>query len=227
MPNDGTVQKQDNDDIGIVYFASNKAMPGYVKIGRTKEDLQGRFDQLNSTNVPYPFDCLYACEVKNHKQVERTLHKILSGYRVENKEFFIVPDSEIIPVQELLALLSIKDVTNTVQQQLELNFGSQPILVEVTDKDKIPKQYKTYQDLKPFLESLLETDDDFSHGLFAYRVAVHHRVKQVPYYRLNKTTIFYDPETFKDEARIEKENRLKETSLANSTPKEGQEKATT
>jgi hypothetical protein len=204
MPKKETVQSPTDKDMGVVYFVSNPTIPGYVKIGMTK-NLQNRMDQLNDTNVPQPFVCLYACKAENYKQVEKTVHKILAQYREKGKEFFKAPQEVITAVQELLELLGTTDVTDTVQRQLDLDFGVDPTRIEVTSKHQIPERYKTYKNLK----HLIEADKDFKPGLFAYRVAVHHRVKNVHYYRLNESTTYYDPEVFKDEAKIE--GILKET----------------
>ena len=63
---------------GIVYILVNAAMEGYMKIGRTSgdgpEDHIRRMQQLDWTNLPRPFDCLYAAVVDNFESVERSLH---------------------------------------------------------------------------------------------------------------------------------------------------------
>jgi hypothetical protein len=222
MPNEKITKEPENtnnQDNGTVYFALNPAFPDYVKIGSTKEDLQGRFDQLNDTNVPFPFACIYACEVKNYKQVEKTIHRILAPYRMPGKEFFKLPqDKNIIThVQELLELLCIKDVTDTVQKQMELNFKAEPVCIETTDSNVIPKHYKTYQELKKDISKTypLVFTDDIKDGLLAYRVAGHHRVKNVKYYKLNNIC-YYNPNTFEDEVKIEEDNKRKEAEQAES-----------
>ncbi|MDR1910121.1 MAG: GIY-YIG nuclease family protein, partial [Spirochaetaceae bacterium] len=60
---------------GIVYVLTNPAMPGLVKIGKTTNEIQNRLNDLNTTGVPFPFDCLYACEVDDCGLVETSLHK--------------------------------------------------------------------------------------------------------------------------------------------------------
>ncbi len=83
-------------------------MPDYVKIGQT-QNLENRLKQLYSTNIPFPFECFFACRVKNANEVEKNLHNAFSKYRVQkNREFF-----EILPEQvyAILKMLSIEDVT--------------------------------------------------------------------------------------------------------------------
>ncbi|EKD33224.1 MAG: hypothetical protein ACD_76C00068G0021 [uncultured bacterium] len=48
----------------IIYILINEAMPGYVKIGRTT-NLEQRIRSLDTTSVPLPFECFYACTVKD------------------------------------------------------------------------------------------------------------------------------------------------------------------
>ena len=49
----------------IVYVLSNEGMPNLIKIGKTqRKDLQARMSELYSTGVPFPFECLWAGEVK-------------------------------------------------------------------------------------------------------------------------------------------------------------------
>ena len=101
---------------GIVYILTNPAMPGLVKIGQTTNEITNRMIELNTTGVPFPFDCLFACEVDNCKLVENTLHKAFYPYRVNPKrEFFqIDPDQAIV----VLRLFAKKDVTPAVTAEI-------------------------------------------------------------------------------------------------------------
>lgn len=80
-----------------VYVLTNEAMPGLVKIGRTSADLQKRISDLSvSTGVPLRFECFYAVEVKNGKNVEAALHKIFHKERINPKrEFFRVEPERV------------------------------------------------------------------------------------------------------------------------------------
>src|SRR3989338_1612 len=92
----------------IIYILINEAMPGYVKIGKTK-NLEQRMRTLYRTQVPLPFECFYACTVPNSKDVEEWLFEIFDQWRVSSeREFFEVsPES----VAAALRAKAIKDVT--------------------------------------------------------------------------------------------------------------------
>jgi hypothetical protein len=47
----------------IVYFLTNEAMEGMVKIGRTTTSVEQRIRELDNTSMPLPFQCFYAAEV--------------------------------------------------------------------------------------------------------------------------------------------------------------------
>ena len=102
---------------GIVYVLTNPAMPGLVKIGQTTNVITNRLNELNTTGVPFPFDCLFAVEVDDCKLVENSLHKAFYPYRVNPKrEFFeIDPDQAIV----ILRLFSKKDVTPAVKAEID------------------------------------------------------------------------------------------------------------
>ena len=92
----------------IIYILINEAMPGYVKIGRTT-NLEQRIRSLDTTSVPLPFECFYACTVSSAQFVEKQLHDAFLDHRVRSsREFF-----EISPERALAALklAEIEDVT--------------------------------------------------------------------------------------------------------------------
>ena len=103
-----------NDASGIVYILTNESMPGYIKIGTTggdsEADVKRRMNQLDTTGVPLPFDCVYAAVVANADAVEKNLHTAFErDRRRSNREFF-----EGVPVHSAIAPLRIaagRDVT--------------------------------------------------------------------------------------------------------------------
>ena len=101
---------------GIVYVVSNPAMPGLVKIGKTKaEDPKVRLDQLYDTNVPVPFICEIAVRVADVDQCERALHQAFAQSRVNpRREFFNLEAEDILP---LLSYLGEEDVTPSVKPE--------------------------------------------------------------------------------------------------------------
>lgn len=92
----------------IIYILTNEAMPGYVKIRKTTNDLEQRVRDLSaSTSVPLPFTVFYACTVKNANFVEHQLHDAFDNNRVNpRREFF-----QIAP-ERVVAALKLAEVEN-------------------------------------------------------------------------------------------------------------------
>ena len=104
---------------GYVYVATNPAMPGIVKIGRTsQDDPESRISQLFNTSVPVPFDLQYAAAVPDDtKQVENALHVAFGPQRVHpNREFFNIDPEQAIAV---LKLIDAQDITDHVQEEAD------------------------------------------------------------------------------------------------------------
>ncbi|MDX9990073.1 GIY-YIG nuclease family protein [Thiothrix unzii] len=110
----------------IVYVLTNPAMPGLVKIGKTTQlEVSERMKQLYSTGVPVPFDCAFACQVKDASEVEKALHFAFGRDRTNpNREFFNIEAERVIAV---LKLLKVDDITTQFEQQIEAD-------VEAVDK---------------------------------------------------------------------------------------------
>ena len=87
----------------IVYILTNPAMPNLVKIGFT-ENIEERLRQLSShAGVPIPFECFYACEVKNAEIVENGLHDGFKDFRINpRREFFKIDPERILPYSNYL-----------------------------------------------------------------------------------------------------------------------------
>jgi hypothetical protein len=93
---------------GIVYILSNPAMPGLVKIGKTK-DLSARMHTLFSTGVPLPFRCVCAVKVRDCSLIESLLHDGLKTERENlSREFFRKAEEEVVC---LLKMSDGEDVT--------------------------------------------------------------------------------------------------------------------
>ena len=107
---------------GIVYVLTNPAMPGYVKIGKTR-NLQSRLKSLDKTNTPLPFKCVYAIEVKHYERIEQLAHNAFSHARSSSRstrEFFEIDEQQVISA---LMISGGKDVTpgkDTVEDQESL-----------------------------------------------------------------------------------------------------------
>ena len=102
----------------IVYVLTNPAMPGLAKIGKTTQlEVEERMKQLYGTGVPVPFDCAFACKVRDATEVERALHFAFGNSRINpNREFFKIEAERVIAV---LKLLKVDDITSQFEQQLE------------------------------------------------------------------------------------------------------------
>lgn len=110
---------------GIVYVLENAAMPGIVKIGKTSRDsIKERLNELYSTGVPVPFDCVYAARVGNEVEVEKAFHEAFGPNRINPKrEFFEIDSGQAIAV---LRLVAVEDVTPDVQKEaVEIDEDSQ------------------------------------------------------------------------------------------------------
>jgi hypothetical protein len=102
----------------IVYVLTNPAMPGLVKIGMTTQaEVDERMKQLYGTGVPVPFECVFACQVKDAAEVEKAFHFGFGGHRINpNREFFRIEPERVVA---LLKLLKIEDITLKFEQQLD------------------------------------------------------------------------------------------------------------
>jgi hypothetical protein len=102
---------------GIVYVLTNPAMPGLIKIGQTANEIHNRLNELHTTGVPLPFDCLYACEVEDRRLVETSLHKAFYPSRVNpRREFFKIDQEQAIVI---LRLFAKKDVTPAIAAEID------------------------------------------------------------------------------------------------------------
>jgi hypothetical protein len=108
----------------IIYILINETMPGYVKIGRTT-NLEQRIRNLDTTSVPLPFECFYACTVRDADFVEKQLHDAFMDHRVRSsREFFeISPDRAVaaLKLAEIKDVTPKKDFVETEEDQQALN----------------------------------------------------------------------------------------------------------
>jgi len=105
MPIDEPVKKG-----GFVYFMTNQAIPGHVKIGSTRLHPDERARQLSSgTAVARPFKVIefewFEDGVLLH--AERELHAKYRQYRVPNREFFEI---DVTPEMARAALLEVRNL---------------------------------------------------------------------------------------------------------------------
>ncbi|MFA5831402.1 MAG: GIY-YIG nuclease family protein [Candidatus Paceibacterota bacterium] len=101
----------------IIYILTNEAMPGYVKIGMTT-NLEQRIRSLDTTSVPLPFECYYACTVKDAQFVERQLHDAFLDHRVRSsREFFEISPDRAVSALKLAEIENVTPKTDFVETQ--------------------------------------------------------------------------------------------------------------
>lgn len=102
----------------IVYVLTNPAMPGMVKIGMTdRPDVQRRMNELYSTGVPLPFECVIARQIEEREaaEIENALHVAFGPYRISaSREFFEVDPEQ---AEALLQVMPGQDVTPRPSEQ--------------------------------------------------------------------------------------------------------------
>jgi hypothetical protein len=92
-----------DENVGHVYVMLNPAMPGVVKIGRTRNQTKARAKQLYSTGVPKEFIVLWQEVVHHSDKVEEKVHDRFKHLRVNPKrEFF-----KVEPQQAIRALMEV------------------------------------------------------------------------------------------------------------------------
>jgi len=108
----------------IIYILINEAMPGYVKVGKTN-NLEQRIRSLDTTSVPLPFECFYACTVKDAAFVERQLLDAFMDHRVRSsREFFEIAPERAVAILKLVEIEDVtpkKDFVETQEDQQALN----------------------------------------------------------------------------------------------------------
>lgn len=108
----------------IIYILINESMPGYVKIGKTN-NLEQRIRSLDTTGVPLPFECFYACKVEDASFVERQLLDAFLDHRVRSsREFFEIAPERAVAALKLAEIKNItpkKDFVESKEDQQALN----------------------------------------------------------------------------------------------------------
>lgn len=83
----------------IIYILTNEAMPGIVKIGFTTHDsVETRVAELSRpAGVPLPFECHFAAEVDNCRELENKLHLLFADARINpRREFFRLDPEKVV-----------------------------------------------------------------------------------------------------------------------------------
>ena len=106
---------EESKEYGIIYVLTNPAMTGLVKIGKTsRSSVDQRLNELYSTGVPVPFECVFAGKVEDESKVEKAFHLAFGPYRLNPKrEFFQIEPEQAIA---LLELMVSEEVTPELQE---------------------------------------------------------------------------------------------------------------
>ena len=113
------MQKDFKKKKNIVYILTNESMPGYIKIGFTNRNVEGRIKELDGTGIPLPFEIYYACNVKKTND-EKWLHSIFSDRRVrDNREFFKMDPERVVLALKRIQIkeIALDDVDNITEEQ--------------------------------------------------------------------------------------------------------------
>ena len=143
--------------MSTVYVLTNPAMPGLVKIGKTKQDQpETRVSQLYTTGVPVPFTIEYACEVDDPTRVEAALHEAFDPQRINpRREFFQIEPAQAIAI---LRLLDTKDVTEQFAADTE---GIDAREAEAAERLKSRRPNLNFEEMGiPLGSTLLSTRND-------------------------------------------------------------------
>jgi len=99
---------------GYIYVITNKAMPGIVKIGYSK-NVSKRVNSFYSSNVPFPFE-VYATLEGVSESADKEIHKMLpASLRVnDNREFFNITPEYAYDV--LFQIAKVFGVTNRLRK---------------------------------------------------------------------------------------------------------------
>lgn len=80
---------------GYVYILKNEAMPGLLKIGRSKRSVEDRAKELYTSGVPHPFEVVHSVFSPDCEELEEMLHVHFIGDRVrKDREFFRIQESQ-------------------------------------------------------------------------------------------------------------------------------------
>jgi len=122
------------NDVGYIYCLSNPSFEKDIfKIGFTQSEPEIRKSQLQTTGVPTPFKLEFAKKVNKYQEKEKTIHKILSEYRVnEKREFFKI------------SLPKIKDLFDLVDGETYKETVENPQIGEINDTKILDNYFNKY-----------------------------------------------------------------------------------
>jgi len=97
----------------ILYMTTNRAMPGWVKIGVTsggKDGLEERLRALSGTSVPKPFKRWRAVRIEVAPAIEKAIKVVFKEQKVKNREFYEVPTESAEALLEIVVLCGGEEI---------------------------------------------------------------------------------------------------------------------
>lgn len=121
---------------GFIYIMSNKSFADKrIKIGISKSDPTQRKDKLYSTGVPEPFVVEYYALVEEYEEIEKTVHRKLTGLRPnKQREFFICTIEKAIVSIRNCAEINYERIFYKTDEQLKIEQE------ELDEKQEVERQ---------------------------------------------------------------------------------------
>ncbi len=134
---------------GYVYVLTNEAMPGYVKIGLTRQnEVASRIRELDTTSVPLPFELYFAARVPDCARLERTLFFVFGDRRARARREFFRVDPAL--VKAIIELVAIEDIALSDAEQ-----SIAPEQREDIDAERRRREVRTFTSMGITLGSVL------------------------------------------------------------------------
>ena len=123
----------------MIYAFSNPCMPGILKVGMTKRNIEARLKEANGSDTwrpPLPYQIELAKFVSNYKQKEKDIHALFShlGKRINpNKEFFETTLDEVklifnlIDGDDFIPDNTLNNTSNNISTDINLIANISPI----------------------------------------------------------------------------------------------------
>ena len=115
------IRTASSSQLEVIYIFTNPSFPEWIKIGRCSDVTKRLASLSNNTCLPFPFECFYACEVEDSKEIEFKLHSIFDHSRISaRREFFHVDPEQVIAALSLISEANqIKTETKEIDWETE------------------------------------------------------------------------------------------------------------
>lgn len=144
---------------GYVYILTNQSFSDdWVKIGKSKRQVDIRSKELDNTAVPLPFDIYATIKTEKFNQVEKLVHKTidrLTDMRIrKNREFFNVDPAVALDIfRDIAAVVDDAEVYIYQGNKPHLDYGQMP---------NTPKQNKSNRKAFKFSMAGIELGEEIT-----------------------------------------------------------------